>query len=199
VERAYLARHGESVFSLRGLTNGDPAVAGGLTDTGREEARRLGMLLADTPLDLCALSDFQRVRETADLTLEGRNVPRLVLPGLNDIVVGGFEGHSIEEYRDWARSHEPGDIPRGEGESRVQVVTRYVAAYRTLLARPEPSILVVAHALTVRYILDAVDRLVPAPRVELVPYAEPFAVGAAELGEALELLDAWTLAPVWRR
>lgn len=199
MERAHLARHGESEFSSRGLANGDPAEMGGLTETGRVEARRLGAVLADTPLDLCAVSEFQRVQETADLALEGREVPRLLLAELNDIDVGGFEGHTIEEYRDWAQSHEPGDVPPGDGESRVQAVSRYVAAYRTLLARPERSILVVAHALTVRYILDAVDGRVPAPRVEIVPYAEPFTVETAELSEALELLDAWTLAPVWRR
>jgi len=199
VERAYLARHGESEFSVRGLTNGDPAIVCDLTEAGRAEARRLGELLADAPLDLCAVSEFQRARETADLALAGRETPRLILAGLNDIGVGDFEGHTIEEYRGWARSHEPGDPAPGGGESRVEAVRRYVEAYRTLLARPEPAILVVAHALTVRYVLDAVAGRVPAPRVEIVPYAEPFAVTAADLTAALELLTAWTLAPVWRR
>jgi probable phosphoglycerate mutase len=199
VERVYLTRHGESEFSARGLTNGDPSTIGGLTETGRAEAGRLGTVLADTPLDLCAVSEFQRAQETADVALDGRGVARLVLAELNDIRVGEFEGLTVEEYRGWARSHEPGEPPPGGGESRVQVVSRYVAAYRTLLSRPERSILVVAHALTVRYVLDAVDGLVPAPRVEVVPYAEPFALGAAELSGALELLHDWTLAPVWRR
>jgi broad specificity phosphatase PhoE len=199
VERAYLVRHGESEFSVRGLTNGDPSVGGGLTETGRMEARQLGEALADTPLDLCAVSEFARARETAELALAGREVPRLVLGGLNDIAVGAFEGDSIEEYRGWARSHEPTEPPPGGGESRVGVVSRYVEAYRTLLRRAEPSILVVAHALTVRYVVDAARGLVPAPRVETVPYAEPFALTAAELSRALDLLAAWTRAPVWRR
>jgi broad specificity phosphatase PhoE len=198
VERAYLTRHGESELSLAGLTNGDPGIPCALTPAGREEARGLGELLADTQIDLCAVSEFERAQETADLALAGRETPRLVLAELNDIGVGEFEGHTIEEYRDWARSHEPDDPAPGGGESRADVVRRYVEAYRTILARPEPAILVVAHALTVRYFLDAAEGQVPAPRVEIVPYAEPFPLTAAELTEAVDLLSAWTLAPAWR-
>jgi broad specificity phosphatase PhoE len=198
VERAYLARHGESELSLAKLTNGDPAVPCALTEAGRAEARHLGELLAGTTIDLCAVSEFERVQETADLALEGREVPRLVLPGLNDIGVGAFEGRSIDEYRDWARSHGPDDLPPGEGESRAGVIRRYVEAYRTLLARPERTILVVAHALTVRYVLDAAAGRPPARKVEWVPYAEPFPLTAAQLSEALERLGAWTLAPSWQ-
>ncbi len=199
MERAYLTRHGESELSLAGLTNGDPGVPCALTPAGREEARRLGDLLADTPVDLCVVSEFERAQETADLALAGRETPRLVLAELNDIGVGEFEGHTIEDYRDWARSHEPGEPAPDGGESRVDAVRRYVEAYRTILARPEPAILVVAHALTVRYFLDAAEGRVPAPRVEIVPYAEPFPLTASQLTEAVELLSAWTLAPAWRR
>jgi len=72
VKRVILARHGESERSVEGLTNGDPAVRVGLTATGREEARRLGVELRDDPIDLCVTSEFGRAQETADLALEGR-------------------------------------------------------------------------------------------------------------------------------
>ena len=121
-----------------------------------------------------------------------------VLPGLNDIKVGSYEGHSIDDYRGWARSHGPDEEPPGGGESRAGVIRRYIEAYRTILARPEPTILVVAHALTVRYVLDAIAGGPPARAVEWVPYAEPFPVTAVELSGALERLDAWTLAPSWQ-
>jgi broad specificity phosphatase PhoE len=92
VERVVLARHGESELSLVGRTNGDPSLAVGLTEAGREQAHRLGRDLADEAIDLCVTSEFLRAQETADLALESRQVPRLVLAELNDIRFGEFEG-----------------------------------------------------------------------------------------------------------
>ncbi len=197
MEQALLTRHAESEFSVRGLTNGDPSVACGLTAEGQAQARRLGELLADTPLDLCVTSEFERTQETADLALAGRDVPRLVLPGLNDIRFGEFERAPLADYRAWARAHGPTEPAPGGGESRVETVRRYVEGYRTLLARPEATVLVVAHGLPVRYVLDACDGRAPAPAVEQVPYAEPLPVDSAQLERAVDRLDAWTLAPSW--
>ena len=197
VERAILARHGESELSCQGLTNGDPRVACPLTARGREEARHLGGLLATEPIDLCVTSEFERTGETADLALEGRSVPRLVLPDLNDIRFGEFEGRALTDYREWAHAHTPEDEAPGGGESRVETIRRYVDAYRTILAHPERTILVVAHGLPVRYVLDAAAGTTPVAKVRQVPYAEPFPVSAAELTAAVERLDAWLLEPVW--
>lgn len=197
VERALLARHGESELSCQGLTNGDPSLACALTERGREEARRLGEQLATEPIDLCVTSEFERARETADLALEDRSVPRLVLPGLNDIRFGEFEGRALTEYREWAHAHTPEDEAPGGGESRVETIRRYVDAYRQILARPERTILVVAHGLPVRYALDAVAGNTPVAKVRQVPYAQPFPVSAAQLTAAVGRLEAWLLEPAW--
>jgi broad specificity phosphatase PhoE len=196
VDRVVLARHGESERSIEGLTNGDPRVACPLTAVGREEARRLGVELADDPISLCVTSEFERARETADLALEGRRVQRLVLAELNDIRFGEFEGLPLTDYRAWAHTHGPEDAVPG-GESRAGTVARYVRAYRTILARPEETILVVAHGLPVRYVLDAVEGRDPAAAVAQVPYAEPFRLTVAELAAAVGRLEAWVAAPAW--
>jgi broad specificity phosphatase PhoE len=78
VDEVILARHGESALSVVGRTNGDPATACALTDTGRKEARRLGELLASSRVDLCVVSEFQRARETADIAIAGRHDPSIV-------------------------------------------------------------------------------------------------------------------------
>jgi 2,3-bisphosphoglycerate-dependent phosphoglycerate mutase len=197
VQRVILARHGESERSVAGLTNGDPAVPVGLTKTGREEARRLGVELEDDPIDLCVTSEFGRAQETAELALEGREVPRLVLGDLNDIRFGEFEGRLLTEYRAWAHTHGPEDVCPGGGESRAQTVARYVHGYRTILSRPEETTLVVAHGLPVRYVLDALEQRNPAAAVAQVPYAEPFRLSGDELVTAVDLLDAWVRAPAW--
>jgi broad specificity phosphatase PhoE len=197
VERVVLARHGESELSLVGRTNGDPSLAVGLTEAGREQARQLGRDLAGERVDLCVTSEFLRAQETADLALAGREVPRLVLAELNDIRFGGFEGRLLTEYRAWAHAHGPDEPAPGGGDSRAQTVSRYVVAYGQLLDRPEPSILVVAHGLPVRYVLDAVEGRNPAAAVAQVPYAEPFRLGADELRTAVARLAAWSDNPVW--
>ena len=197
MKRAILARHGESELSVAGRTNGDPRVAVPLTARGRDEARALGRALARDPIDLCVTSEFRRAQETAELALEGREVPLLVLHELNDIRFGDFEGHSRTDYRAWAHTHGPEDPAPGGGDSRAETVRRYVRGYRTVLARPEEAILVVAHGLPVRYVLDAVEGRNPAAAMAHVPYAKPFRLSMQELREAVDRLEAWAAAPAW--
>jgi broad specificity phosphatase PhoE len=193
-----LARHGESELSVVGTVNGDPAVACALTRAGEEQARRLGIELGETEIDLCVTSEFERARQTADLALAGRDVPRLVLAELNDVRFGRFEGGTLADYRKWAAANAPTLEAPGGGESRSATVLRYVAAYRTILARPEPTILVVAHGLPIRYVLNALAGEDPTPLVEQVDYTEPYTLTREELVAAVERLAAWAAAPAWR-
>jgi broad specificity phosphatase PhoE len=197
MDEVILARHGESELSVVGTVNGDPAVACALTPAGQEQARRLGERLADVELDLCVTSEFERVRETADLALAGRDVPRLILPELNDVRFGRFEGGTLADYRKWAAANEPTVEAPGGGESRSGTVARYVRAYRTILERPERLVLVVAHGLPIRYVLNALEHTDPAPLVEQVAYAEPHRLTSHQFEEAVDGLESWAAAPFW--
>jgi broad specificity phosphatase PhoE len=198
MERVLLIRHGESQASVGGLTSGDPLHEVALTELGRTQARALGERLASTRIDLCAVSEFLRARETADLALAGRDVPRVVMPELNDIRFGEFEGGQLAAYRAWARAHGPEDVVPGGGESRAETVRRYAAGFRQLLAWPEGMILVVAHSLPIRYALDAAEEKVPRPAVDQIPYAEPFELDESALRRAAEVLERWCDAPSWQ-
>jgi broad specificity phosphatase PhoE len=191
------ARHGESEFSARGLLNGDPAVPCGLTPLGVAQARALGDALAEEPLELGVTSGFQRVEETADEALRGRDVPRLVVPGLADPRYGPFEGHSLAEFRAWASHASSAETPGPGGESRHSVVERYARSFRVLLARPEQSILVVAHSLPIAYALAARNGDPPGPNVPLAEYATPYPFERAELELAAAVLEQWVAAPTW--
>jgi broad specificity phosphatase PhoE len=197
MDEVILARHGESELSVVGTVNGDPAVACALTATGREQARKLGDLLADTELDLCVTSEFERTRETADLALAGRRVPRLVLPELNDVRFGRFEGGALADYRTWASANDPTVEAPGGGESRVATVRRYVEAYRQILAWPERTVLVVTHGLPIRYLLIALEGQAPTPLVAPVAYAEPYVLMHEDLLRAAESLERWAARPAW--
>lgn len=198
MERVVLVRHAESVFSARRLANGDPAACGGLTDKGRRQARLLGRVLADEPIDLAVTTGFRRTEETADLALAGRSIPRLVVAELAEIRVGSFEGRSIDEYSVWAWSAPPGEVCPGDGESRAAAAARFARGLRVLLARPERVALVVGHALVVRYVLDAAAGLAPAARMAPVEHAAPFPLRADEVEAAAGLLERWSAAPRFR-
>jgi probable phosphoglycerate mutase len=197
MESAILARHGETTFSLRGALNGDLAVACPLTERGEEQARALGARLRGERIDLCVTSEFERARRTADLALEGRAVPREVLPELNDPRYGTFESGLLDDYRAWASASPSSAAAPGGGESRLAIVARYAHAFRSLLDREEDRILVVCHSLPVAYAIGARDGLPPGPRVPLVEYAHPYRFAAAELEQAVGLLESWVAAPTW--
>jgi broad specificity phosphatase PhoE len=196
METAILARHAESVFSERARMNGDPAVAGPLTEQGVEQAKRLGEALRDEPIDLCVLTEFERTRKTADIALDGRNVRRLVVPELNDINVGKFEGGPLETYLAWARTASPLDVPEG-GESRAAAAARVARGYRVVVERPEEDVLVIAHGLPIRYLLLAVAGEGPRPVLAKVDYATPYKLTREEVLEAVDDLERWAAAPTW--
>jgi broad specificity phosphatase PhoE len=186
LERAFLVRHGESVFSVRAIMNGDVSVGGGLTRDGEEQARALGDALRGEPLDLCVTSEFDRAIATADEALAGRDLTRVVIPELNDPRYGAFEGKTLDEYRSWAGATSSSAVPKGGGESRMEIVARYAEGYRTVLGRPEPS-----------YALLGREGGAPSMRVPLVPYATPYRFTAAQLVEVVEVLEQWLAAPSW--
>jgi broad specificity phosphatase PhoE len=197
VEAVILARHGESVFSGRGLVNGETGVPGALTMRGEEEARALGRAIAADPIDLCVTSEFERTRQTADLALGDREIPRVVVPELNDPRYGRFEGGALEQYRSWAASAGSRDDVPGGGESRWSILDRYVRGFRCVLARGERTVLVVIHSLPIAYVLAALDGEPPARRVPLVEHAHPYRFAASELESAVTLLEEWCAAPTW--
>ncbi len=186
-----LARHGEAVSNAQGIVSGIPP-GEGLTVPGRHEAGLLGVALAGNPVDLGVATDFLRTQETLTIALAGRDAPRIVLPQLNEIRFGAFDGGPLPEYRRWAWSEEPDVPPPGDGESRADVAARVAAGLDALGARAEDTILAVSHALPVRYVLDAADGVFPAARIEHVEHATIYRLDAAAARRAAETLRVWS-------
>ena len=190
-------RHGESEYSAKMLVNGDPSVAVALTEEGREQAEQLRDRLESEPIDLCVVTEFARTRETADLALAGREIPRVVLRDLNDPFYGAFEGKALADYRKWAGTHGPLDVPPGDGETRAVIAQRYARGFRWLLGRPEETVLVVCHSLPIAFALAAADGRRPSARMPLVTPAEPHVLYEPSLREAVERIEDWVRDPVY--
>jgi len=193
MERLILARHGESDYSARGLLNGDPERPCPLTPAGRAQALQLGTLLRLEPIDLCVTSAFERTKETAEIALaRRREIPRLVVPELNDHPAGKFEGMEIAEYIAWAHASPSSEPIPGATESRLDALCRFVRGYRMLLERPEPTILAILHSLPISYLVSG-----PLRRLRLLDYAVPAIVRAPDVLARVERLESWATDPTW--
>jgi broad specificity phosphatase PhoE len=197
VRTLIVARHGEAASNVGDVVSGLPP-GEGLSGRGREQARRLGRLLAGEPIELGVSSELRRAVETLELALEGRGVPTATLPAFNEIRFGRYEGGPLAAYREWAWSTEPDVESPGGGESRAGAAARFAEALAWLAARPEETILLVGHALPVRYVLDAVDGRFPAARIGELGYAEPHRLDNDAVEGAAETLRAWSRSPRFR-
>jgi probable phosphoglycerate mutase len=151
-----VARHGQSLFNVDDVVNGDPLLDRGLSEQGIEEAQRLGRQLAAIRIDVAVVSPFPRALQTANIALGGRSeeVPHVVDEELGDVRIGELEGKTLDEYRahpahDNRRERFPG------GESLDEAALRYAGAAERLLERDEPVTLVVCHEIPVRYLANA--------------------------------------------
>jgi broad specificity phosphatase PhoE len=197
METIFLARHGLAGSNRDGLA-ACTAPGEGLTPEGIEQARRLGEVLADEAIELGVATDHCRTQETLDYALAGR-VPRIVVPELNEIHFGSFDGGPLVEYRAWASAESPTLEAPGGGESRAQAAARYARGLRAVLERPERHALVISHALALRYVLDAVEGLVPAALMAWpVEHAVPHRLSADDVRTAAQLLEKWSRLPRFR-
>jgi broad specificity phosphatase PhoE len=186
-----LARHGQSLFNVDRVVNGDPALDRGLSSLGMEEAHKLHGQIAGISIDLCVVSEFPRAQQTARLALEGRDdIPWEVDPDLNDIRIGELEGQTLDDYREWKLAHEHSD-PFPGGESLDDAAHRYAAAYERLLGRDEDTILCVCHEIPVRYAINAAAGSpdVDGP-IHVIANATPYVFDAAGLERAARRLAA---------
>jgi probable phosphoglycerate mutase len=154
VQLTLLARHGQSLLNVDHIINGDPARDRGLSPLGVEQGQGLARQLAAVAIDLCLVSTFPRAHQTADLAVDGRDVPRIADSDLDDIRIGELEGLLIDDYEVWKHAHTRDD-PFPGGESLNEAARRYAAAFERVLARPEATILVVCHEIPVRYAANA--------------------------------------------
>jgi len=121
----FVLRHGQTLWNAAGRHQG--RLNSELTETGRQQARRQGRILAGAGLD-AGTTDFYvsplgRARQTADLALGVIGQSALVDERLKEIGFGGWEGlNSAEIDARWPENRQIADrfdwhfsAPGGEG------------------------------------------------------------------------------------
>lgn len=151
----YLARHAQTSSSKVDSFNGRGEL--GLTEVGREQARRLGARLAGVPFAAAYRSPLGRTAET--LALIAPELEAQVLPGLSEIDYGHWEGLSAGAARALDPAHydrwvaNPAEVSPPGGETAAQVAARALAALELIRSRHEGSarpVLAVSHKATLR-------------------------------------------------
>ena len=178
----WLVRHGESMGNLADaqahasgagrleLDVRDPDVP--LSDTGRAQARAVGVHLADLPADerptVVLSSPFARARETAELAVEALDLPVRLDERLRERDFGAFDGMTgagiREQFPEEARRRQLlGKFyyrpPGGESWADVALRIRSVLSTEAPILDGE-RVLVVAHQAVImvcRYVLEGLD------------------------------------------
>ncbi|HSJ73763.1 MAG TPA: histidine phosphatase family protein [Miltoncostaeaceae bacterium] len=150
-----LVRHGGTDYNSSRRLNGDPSVPVHLTAQGRTQVALLRDRLAGTPFDLGVRTRFPRTEQTIAILLDGRDTPVVVCADLDDVLLGEFEGASVEAYRRFRDERGQEARPRG-GESRLDALARYARALERLLAANARAPLVVTHDIPIRFLANAI-------------------------------------------
>lgn len=86
----YIMRHGRTDWNVMHKLQGRTDIP--LNDEGREMAKRAAEQYADIHFDVCYCSPLIRARETAEILLEGRDVPIIADERLLEMSFGIYEG-----------------------------------------------------------------------------------------------------------
>ena len=147
-----LVRHGETDWNKARRIQGSTDIQ--LNDTGREQARATGALLASRRWNAIVASPLGRARETAQLiaAAAGLGEPDLE-PRLAERDYGEAEGLTGTEVE--AKFPEGAEVPGRE--TREAVAERVLAALHDLAEEhPGEAVIVVAHGGVIRSVLESV-------------------------------------------
>jgi 2,3-bisphosphoglycerate-dependent phosphoglycerate mutase len=167
-----LVRHGQSQWNRENRFTGWVDVP--LTAQGMEEARRAGEMLRGRCFDRAFTSALRRAQDTLRIILEvigQTDVPVECSPALNERHYGDLQGLNKDEtaqrlgrelvYR-WRRTYEARP-PNGESlqDTAARVLPYFEAHIRPPLLAGQ-TVLVVAHANSLRALVMALDGIAPA-------------------------------------
>ena len=158
MSRLLLVRHGDTELNSRERFWGCTDVK--LSAAGIEQAERLSERLASEKIDAVYASDLERAWRTAEIIASRHQIEVVTCPEMRETNFGKIEGLSFDEvsrlYPELTESWLSWDIqmrfPDGEG---VCEVNDRVSKFKDRLRKhaPEETVLIVAHAGTLRMLI----------------------------------------------
>ena len=183
-----LVRHGQTPYNAERRLQGQRDIP--LSPLGIEQAENLGRRLKDEGARFDALycSRLQRARVTAEIVGRYLGMTPEILPGVEEINFGCFEGHTFEECEKLFPEEYAEFMIRGSdsrphgGETGRMVLERAVKALLSIPEAKDGKVLVVCHGAVIGF-LRAFAAGAPLKNVsEFIPdNAELVAFGKAEM------------------
>ncbi len=122
----YIMRHGTTDWNVRLKLQGRTDVP--LNDAGRELAKKAAEEYKNVHFDICYCSPLKRAKETAEIMLEGRNIPIIPEERLIEMSFGEYEG------MDYSFDTPDGPMP----ESPINVIFVSPEKYTSSIGGSEP-------------------------------------------------------------
>lgn len=163
--RLYIIRHGETQWNVEGRLQGQTDTE--LNENGIRLAKITAEGMKEIPFDLGISSPLSRARKTAEIVLEGRNVPIQTDERLKELSFGSWEGLGCHKNNYEIPSEHFDDfylkpmefVPGEGGETIPQLCQRTREFFEELIRNPEyqdKTILIASHGCAVRALLNNV-------------------------------------------
>lgn len=158
--RLYLVRHGETKWNKETRFQGQVDVP--LSEKGIVQAEAVSRRLEGQNFAAFFSSGLSRARDTADIIAKPHQKPVQVVPDLQEMDFGYWEGLTVEEIRQkynresaaWWASPLENRVPGGE--MLGELAERSVMAVKTIVQQyPEEQVLLVTHGGVIRCIVAA--------------------------------------------
>ncbi|MBQ6971311.1 MAG: histidine phosphatase family protein [Synergistaceae bacterium] len=163
--RILLARHGQTEWNKSYRFQGRTNIH--LTEEGMHQAELLSLRLRSWPPEVVYTSPLDRAKYTADKIASRFGLSPVVIPELEEINFGSWEGESLislehdnpEAYNRW-RSDPFFNPPEG-GESWPEIEARLTRAVNIMLDSPHKKIIAVSHGGIMRALYAVIMGLDP--------------------------------------
>lgn len=148
----YIVRHGQTDWNFEDKIQGFSDIP--INDRGRAQAQELRRIIAEVPFDWCYSSDLKRAYETAQILIEGRQIPVQIDSRLRERNYGPWEGTSGAQYKK-AAIEQLEDV-----ESDESLNKRVFQFFEDVISEvQEGTVLVVCHGGVIRNIIHHILKL----------------------------------------